>query len=184
MLVSVSPVSAWYSDAVAFCVEQGLMNGVSEKEFAPNKTLTRAMLVTVLYRNANEPDVANKSSFADIDMGSWYAKAVLWAKENGIVNGVTATAFAPNANITREQIAAIIYRYAKYRGYDVSVGEDTNILSYNDAERVSEYAISSMQYMVGSGLIKGKTDTTLNPSDNATRAEIAAILQRFITANK
>ncbi|MGN1115123.1 MAG: S-layer homology domain-containing protein, partial [Candidatus Ornithomonoglobus sp.] len=90
----------------------------------------------------------------------------------------------PDDNITREQIAAIMFRYAEYKGYDVSVGKDTNILSYTDAESVSEYAIASVQYAVGAGLIKGKSDTTLNPQDNATRAEIAAILQRFLEANK
>jgi len=142
------------------------------------------MLVTVLYRNAGEPAVNKSVPFADVDMSAWYANAVIWAKQNGIVNGVNETDFAPDNNITREQIAAIMHRYAQYKGYDVSVGENTNILSYDDAESVSEYAIASMQYVVGSGLIKGKSATTLNPLDNATRAEIAAILQRFIEGNK
>ena len=110
--------------------------------------------------------------------------SAVWAQQNGIVKGVSETEFAPNDNITREQIAAIMFRYAKYKGYDVSVGESTNILSYTDAESISEYAISAMQYVVGSGLMKGKTETTINPQDNATRAEIAAILQRFLEANK
>ena len=114
----------------------------------------------------------------------YYANAVNWAQQNGIVNGVTENAFAPDDNITREQIAAIMFRYAKYKGYDVSVGESTNILSYTDAESISEYAIASMQYAVGSGLMKGKSDSTINPKDVATRAEIAAILQRFLEANK
>ena len=159
------------------------MNGISEEEFAPNNTLTRAMLVTVLYRNAGEVAVNKSIPFADVDMNAWYANAVVWAKQNGIVNGVNETDFAPDNNITREQIAAIMHRYAQYKGYDVSVGENTNILSYDDAESISEYAIASMQYVVGSGLIKGKSATTLNPLDTATRAEIAAILQRFIEWN-
>ena len=110
--------------------------------------------------------------------------SAVWAQQNGIVKGVSETEFAPNDNITREQIAAIMFRYAKYKGYDVSVGESTNILSYTDAESISEYAISAMQYAVGSGLMKGKTETSINPQDNATRSEIAAILQRFIETNK
>ena len=117
-------------------------------------------------------------------MSAYYANAVVWAKQNGIVNGVSKTEFAPNDNITREQIAAIMHRYADFKGHDVSVGENTNILSYDDVHHVSEYAIGAMQYAVGSGLIKGKTEATLNPLDNATRAEIAAILHRFIEANK
>ena len=100
------------------------------------------------------------------------------------VNGVAENAFAPDDNITREQIAAIMFRYAKYKGYDVSVGENTNILSYTDFDEISEYAIEAIQYAVGIGLMKGKTETTINPLDNATRAEIAAILQRFIETNK
>ncbi|MBE6606258.1 MAG: hypothetical protein E7635_04405 [Ruminococcaceae bacterium] len=176
-------VSDWFYASVQYAAENKLMNGVSEDKFAPNDTLTRAMLVTVLYRNAGEPSVNKSIPFSDVDMGAYYASAVIWAKQNGIVNGVSETEFAPDANITREQIAAIMYRYAQYKGYDVSVGENTNILSYDDVEDVSEYAVASMQYVVGSGLIKGKTETTLNPKDNATRAEIATVLQRFIEMN-
>ncbi len=176
--------SDWFYENVRYVVVNKLMNGVAEGQFAPNKTLTRAMLVTVLYRNAGEPAVGIDRVFDDVEGTAYFAKAVSWAKRNGIVNGVTATQFAPNANITREQIAAIMYRYAKYCNYDVSVGENTNILSYEDAENISGYAIAPMQYVVGSGLIKGKTASTLNPRDNATRAEIAAILQRFIEGNK
>ena len=138
----------------------------------------------MLYRAEGEPAVEGSIPFADVDTGAYFANAVIWAQQNGIVNGVTENAFAPDENITREQIAAIMHRYAKYKGYDVSVGEDTNILSYTDTENISEYAISAMQYTVGSGLMKGKSDTTLNPLDNSTRAEIAAILQRFLEANK
>ena len=122
--------------------------------------------------------------FDDVVADSYYANAVIWAEQNEIVKGISETEFAPDMNITREQIAAIMFRYAKYKGYDVTVGENTNILSYTDFEEISEYAIEAMQYAVDSGLMKGKTETTLNPKDNATRAEIAAILQRFIEANK
>ena len=170
----------WYYEAVKYVNANKLMNGTSASSFAPDAELTRAMFVTVLYRLETEPQVESEYVFTDIEEDTWYTKAVAWAKEYGIVNGVTATEFAPDANITREQIAAIMHRYAKHKGYDASAGENTNILSYDDAKNISEYAIASMKYVVGNGLIKGKTETTLNPQDNATRAEIAAILQRFV----
>lgn len=176
--------SDWFFENVKYAYENGLLKGISETKFGPQIEMTRAMLVTVLYRAEGEPSVEGSIPFADVDSAVYYANAVVWAEANGIVNGVTGNAFAPNENITREQIAAIMHRYAKYKGYDVRAGEDTNILSYTDAQSISEYAISAMQYAVGSGLMKGKSDTTLNPLENATRAEIAAILQRFIEANK
>lgn len=173
----------WFYENVQFVVENKLMNGISETEFAPEAALTRAMLVTVLYRNAGEPATNRSIPFADVDMGAYYANAVLWAKQNKIVNGVTENEFAPESDITREQIAAIMYRYAQYKGYDVSVGENAN-LSFDDKGSISEYAEAAMKYVVVSGLIQGKSATMLNPTDNATRAEIAAILQRFIEGNK
>ena len=177
-------VNAWYHLDTDYAIENGIFKGVTETTFAPNGKLTRAMLVTVLYRVEGEPATNRSIPFADVDMGAYYANAVIWAKQNGIVNGVSETEFAPDNNITREQIAAIMHRYAQYKGYDVSVGENTNILSYDDFDSISEYAIASMQWACGSGLMNGKTATTLNPLDNATRAEIAAILHRFIEANK
>ena len=160
------------------------MNGISTEFFAPNTKLTRAMLVTVLYRLEGEPSTNRSIPFADIDMGAYYANAVSWAQQNGIVKGISETAFSPDTYITREQLAAIMHRYAQYKTYDVSVGENTNILSYTDAEAVSEYAIASMQYACGSGLINGKSASTLAPKDGATRAEVAAIIRRFIEGNK
>ena len=174
----------WYYDNVKYANKNGLMGGTTNTTFAPNEPLTRGMLVAILYRAEGEPAVNKSIPFSDVKADMYYANATIWAQQNGIVNGVTENAFAPDDNITREQIAAIMFRYAKYKGYDVSVGEDTNILSYTDAESISEYAIASMQYAVGSGLMKGKTETSINPQDNATRAEIAAILQRFLEANK
>lgn len=174
----------WASEDIKYVTEEGLMNGTSEEEFAPEETLTRSMLVTVLYRAAGSPEVNKSIPFSDVSADSYYAAAVSWAQQNGIVNGVTESEFDPEANITREQIATIIYRYANYMGYDVSVGEDTNILSFEDAGDISEFAVEAMQYAVGAGLINGKSETTLNPQDNATRAEIAAILHRFLSANK
>ncbi len=170
----------WFFESVKFVNENSLMNGLSEKEFAPYSNLTRAMLVTVLYRLEDEPATNRSIPFADVDMGAYYGNAVSWAKQNGIVSGITETEFSPNENLTREQIAAIMMRFAKYKGIDVSVGENTNILSYDDFFDISEYAISSLQWAAGSGLMKGKTESTLNPKDNATRGEIAAILNRFL----
>ena len=174
----------WYYDDVKYVSTNGLMSGMTPTGFAPDGLLTRGMLVTVLYRTEGEPFADKGAPFADIDENAYYANAVSWAKQQGIVSGVTETEFAPDENITREQIAAIIYRYAEFKGYDISVGENTNILSYTDFDDISEYAVSAMQYAAGAGLIKGRSETTLNPKDNATRAEIAAILQRFIENNK
>ncbi len=171
--------SDWYYSDIEYVALNGLMKGVSDKSFAPDEQLTRAMFVTVLYRNEGEPAVNRSIPFGDINADSYYINAVIWAQQNGIVNGVSETEFAPDGKVTREQIATILYRYAQYKGVDVSVGEDTNILSYDDFDSISEYAIEAMQYTAGSGLMKGKTEATLNPKDLATRAEIAVILHRF-----
>ncbi len=181
--VDVHHVNHWATADVDYVYINGLMYGVSETRFAPDDSLTRAMLVTVLYRLEGEPATNESKPFEDVDMDTYYANAVSWAKQVGIVNGVSKTKFAPNDDITREQIATIMHRYAQYKGYDVSVGENTNINSYDDFDRISKYAIASMQYAIDSGLINGKSASTLNPLDNATRAETAAILHRFIEAN-
>ena len=172
----------WFYESVQYVAQNNLMNGVTEDEFAPNNTLTRAMLVTVLYRSEGEPATNRSIPFADVDMGSYYGNAVSWAQQNGIVTGVTETEFAPNRNITREQIAAIMFRYAQYKGMDAVTLEEN--LHFTDANEIAEYAVSAMNWAVGTGLITGKTNTTINPKDGATRAEIATILQRFIEANK
>lgn len=169
----------WFCSAVNYVVGRKLFNGVSDNEFAPNDSLTRAMLVTILYRLDGEPEAEIGEGFADVESGAYYEKAVAWAKANGIVNGITDSEFAPNNNITREQIASIIYRYAKYKGYDVSVGEDTNILSYEDANKISDWAVAAIQWACGAGLINGRTESTIVPDGTATRAEAAAIMQRF-----
>ena len=175
-------VEHWSEKSVDFVHILGLMNGTSENHFSPDVHLTRAMLVTVLYRNEGESAVNKSIPFADVDMGSWYANAVVWAKQNGIVNGVTENEFSPDANITREQIATIMFRYAQHKGMDDVTLEEN--LHFADADEISEYAVSAMNWAVGTGLMKGKSTTTINPKDNATRAEIAAILQRFIENNK
>ncbi len=173
----------WYHRGVDYVLNNGMMIGVEATEFAPDEAVTRAMLVTVLWRAEGKPG-ARGSSFEDLEDGEYYVHAVDWAAANGIVMGYSDTEFGPHDAITREQFAAIIYRYATKKGYDVSVGENTNILSYEDYDSISEYAIPSLQYAVGSGLIKGRTETTLNPLDNTTRAEMATILYRFFTENK
>lgn len=179
MLFADVSANDWFCQDVKYVFDNKLMNGISANEFAPYSTLTRAMLVTILYRDAKEPAVNKSIPYSDVDMNGYYANAVSWAKQNGIVNGVTESEFAPDSNITREQIATILYRYATHCGYDVTKGEAVELSSYDDEAAVSAYALSAMKYAVGSGLINGKTPTTLNPADYATRAEIAAILHRF-----
>ena len=172
-------INMWYHTDTDYVLSNGLMNGVAEKNFAPNENITRAMLVTVLYRNEGAR-ADNGTAFADVEKGSYYENAVLWAQQNGIVNGISQTEFAPNAAITREQIAAILYRYAKFKGIDVSKADNTNIQSYSDFDTISDYAVTPLSWAADAKLIKGRSDTTLNPKSNATRAEIAAILHRFL----
>lgn len=170
--------NAWYVDAVKYVYENNIMNGTDDDSFSPEMTTTRGMIVTMLHRIENEP-TATASGFEDVTAGAWYADAVAWAAANGVVNGVSETAFAPNSPITREQLVAILYRYAKFKGYDLSGGEETNILSYADSDQISEYAIPAMQWACSAGLLTGNTETTLNPQGNATRAEVATILMRL-----
>ncbi len=175
-------VERWYHLDTDYVLEKGLMNGVGDKIFAPNATLTRAMLVTVLHRLEGEPVANSACPFEDINMGAYYAEPVIWAQQNGIVNGISETAFAPNNKLTREQIAAILYRYAQYKGMDTA--SDDNHLDFEDADEISAYAVSAMNWACGEGLINGRANSTLAPKDNATRAEIAAILHRFIESDK
>ncbi len=170
----------WFGEYVKYVYDNGLFNGVSDALFAPNTEITRAMMVTVLHRADGTPEAA-ASSFEDVQADAYYAKAVAWAQKNNIVLGISNEQFAPDQNITREQIAAIIYRYARYKGQDVSAAEKTDITSYADYSEASDYAIGALAYMVGSGIMKGRTDSTLNPKDYATRAEISAVMQRFLS---
>ena len=167
---------AWYAEAVQYVYENGMMNGVSATSFGPDETTTRGMIVTMLHRLEGEP-AAEASDFADVAAGMYYADAVDWAAANGIVTGVSDSAFAPGSAITREQLAAILYRYAQYKGYDVSASADLG--AYADAAQVSAYATAAMQWANASGLITGETSTTLNPQGSATRAQVATILMRF-----
>ena len=170
--------SDWFAEDVEFVYEEGLMQGTSTTTFSPYISTTRGMIVTILYRLEGEPTVTGSCPFTDVKSGSYYEKAITWAAANGVVEGYGNGLFGPDANITREQMAAILYRYSVLKGYDVSVGEDTNILSYNDASSISEYAIPAMQWACGEGLIQGDANN-LMPAGQATRAQVAAILHRF-----
>ena len=167
----------WFYDAVRYAYETGLMDGVGDSLFAPNSETTKAQLVTILYRLAGEPEPGGDSGFSDVAAGTWYTDAVAWAAENGIVNGVSETEFAPGKDITREQLATILFRYAEAKGYDVSARADLS--AYTDADQIQSYAAESVAWAVAEGLIQGFEDNTLRPAGNATRAQIATILMRF-----
>ena len=171
---------AWYADAVQYVYENGMMSGTSETTFSPDVTTTRGMIVTILYRLEGSPDLSNENlgyPYADVDANAYYADAVYWARQNGIVSGMSAEQFAPNNAITREQMAAILYRYAQFKGYDVSAKADLSV--YTDAAQVSAYATDAMAWANGAQLITGTSATTLTPAGNATRAQVATILMRF-----
>ncbi|HIV02056.1 MAG TPA: S-layer homology domain-containing protein [Candidatus Aphodoplasma excrementigallinarum] len=166
----------WFYDAVKYVHENEMMVGTSDALFGPDDTTTRAMIVTILYRLEGSPAAAG-SSFADVAADAYYADAVAWAAQNGIVMGYSDTQFAPDDNITREQMASILYRYASYKGYDVSA--QSELTGYTDISAISDYALTAMKWANGSGLINGRTDTTIEPQESASRAEVAAILMRF-----
>lgn len=168
----------WYHLSVDYVLTHKMMNGVSSRAFAPNANLTRGMLVQILYNLEGKPK-GTAANFSDVQADAWYAKAVGWAASNKVVTGYADGTFRPNAAVTREQAAAILYRYAQSKGIDVSVGENTNILSYVDVQQASEYAIPALQWAVGAGVLNGKNGGRLAPTGTATRAEIAAIMQRW-----
>ena len=168
----------WYHLSIDYVLTHKMMNGVSSSAFAPNANLTRGMLVQILYNLEGKPK-GTAANFSDVQADAWYAESVGWAAANKIVTGYADGTFRPNAAVTREQAAAILYRYAQSKGIDVSVGENTNILSYADAQQASEYAISALQWAVGAGVLNGKNGNRLAPTGTATRAEIAAIMQRW-----
>lgn len=166
----------WFYDSVQYAYLKGMMNGVTETEFAPGISTTRGMITTILYRLEGEPE-AGSSEFTDVEDGQYYAKAVAWAAANGIVTGYGDGTFGPNNSIVREQMAAILYRYAEYKGYDISAR--TDLSAYTDAAQISAYAVEAMQWAVAKGLLTGVTEQTLEANGNAVRAQIAAILNRF-----
>ena len=170
----------WFYDAVRYAYETGLMDGVGGNRFAPNSETTRAQLVTILYRLAGEPEPGGDSGFSDVAAGTWYTDAVAWAAQNGIVNGVSDTEFAPGDDITREQLAAILYRYAACQGYDVSQRADLS--GFGDASSISGYAQEALSWAHAQGLVLGFEDGSLRPQGTASRAQIAAVLMRFLAA--
>ena len=173
----------WFLNDVKYVFTKGLFNGTSATTFSPQSTMTRGMVVTVLWRMDGEPlipDVETYSDFTDVAEDSYYELAVAWAAKYGLVKGYGNSLFGPDDAVTREQLATILWNYAKMSGIDVSIGEDTNILSYEDAFDISEYAVSALQWACGAGIINGTPDGYLNPQGNATRAEVAAVLHRFM----
>ena len=154
------------------------MIGTSDVAFSPDASTTRGMIVAVLHRLENQPVVSQENPFTDIKYGSYYEDAIAWAAANGIVEGYGDGSFEPDANITREQMATILYRYADYKGYDISVG-GMSLYEYEDAVQISSYAVNAMQWANTEGLIEGRGNGNISPKDDATRAEIAAILMRF-----
>lgn len=152
----------WFASAVDYVTGKGMMNGIADNTFSPKANTTRGMVVTVLYRLENQPSTS-AASFTDVASGAYYANAVAWANANGIVSGYGSGKFGPNDKVTREQLAAILYRYAQYKKYDVSVGEDTNILSYDDAQSISSYAIPAIQWACGAGVVTGKSGQQAGP---------------------
>jgi hypothetical protein len=170
--------SDWFYGPVAFAVQNGLFTGTGTTTFSPNEPLTRAMLVNVLHRLAGSPQSSAATNFDDVDSGAWYAAALAWVAANDLVSGYGHNLFGPNDNITREQLATMLYRYAGEKGYDLSAGAD--LQEFKDAGSVSAWALDKVKWAVGSGLIRGKGDGILDPLGSATRAEAAAIMQQFI----
>ena len=172
----------WAYDAVSYAYKNSLMNGVNASRFAPDSTLNRAMMVTMLYRMTGSPAVSGNSVFSDVPSGKWYSDAVQWASVNGVVNGVGKDRFALDTQITREQMASMMMRYAQFKQY--STGKSADLSAFNDAGSISSWALESMKWANAAGLINGRTASTIAPQDTATRAEAATILMRFCEMSK
>ena len=166
----------WFYDSVKYAYENDLMKGISNTEFAPDSEVTRAMFVTVIYRMENEPQTG-KCAFTDVESGSYYESAVTWANENGIVSGISEDCFAPNEPITREQMAAIIYRYAAFKGYDITTSSNT---SYTDNDNISDYAKDAVIWAAEKSVMTGNTDGSFAPKANTTRAQVASVFMRMV----
>ncbi len=168
---------SWYYDAVSYVYENDLFYGTTDTTFTPDGSMTRGMLVTVLYRLEGNPETAAGNSFSDVDPGEYYAQPISWASSNGIVNGMGNDMFYPGNNTTREQIAAILFRYANWKGYDTS--ERADLSAYEDRELISDFALEALSWANAKGILTGNSEVTLNPCGLATRAEVAAMLMRF-----
>ena len=169
--------SDWFSADIQYTTEQGLMTGTSDTTFSPNDTTTRGMLVTILWRLDGKSEVHNDNSFKDVENDQYYYDAVSWAVDNAIVSGYSETQFAPNDSMTREQLAAVLYRYANYKQYDIS--DKVDLSTYKDVDKISGYAVDAFKWANANGIISGTSSDMLEPQGNAQRAQIASILSRF-----
>ena len=170
--------NAWYHSSIDYAIEKGLFAGVSENRFSPDSNMTRAMLVTVLFRFMQSPEPHWDNRFKDIEPDKWYTDATLWANENGFITGTSSDYFTPDADITREQAVTILYRFASSQAFDLS--SDNDLTQYEDKNEISGYAMAAMSWAVTHGIINGTSQTRISPSGKATRAQIAAMLMRFI----
>jgi hypothetical protein len=168
----------WFYGAARFATERGLMKGTGKDKFSPGATMSRAMLVTVLYRMEGAPGVSGNIPFSDVNSGEWYSDAILWASQNGIANGYSNAEYGLDDPVTREQAVAILYRYAKWSGLDISAA--ANLSNYADIAGISNWALGAMEWAVSVGAIQGRTATTIVPDGTLTRAEAAMILKRYI----
>ena len=171
------PDGYWGAEAVAFAASRGLLQGVGGNRFDPDGVLTRAMLVTVLYRLEGQPEGA-EAAFSDVAAGTWYASAAAWAAEAGIANGVSGGAFAPERSITRQELAAMLYRYAGYAGLDTSARQP--LTAFADGAERAGWAEEALSWALATGLLTGKDGGRLDPAGNASRAEVAAVLERLV----
>lgn len=169
--------SDWFYKGVSYVVENGMMNGMGDNQFAPNAPLTREMLAVVLYNMEKQPESTGVNPFADVKADMWYTDAIVWANANGIVAGYDDSTFGLGDSITREQLAAILYRYAQLKGYDVT--EKADLTGYTDSTSISSYAVEAMQWANANGIVNGMTETTLAPQGTATRAQVATMLMNF-----
>lgn len=172
----------WAAEAIAYVYEHGMMTGTSANTFSPDLTMDRAMMATILYRMAGAPAVTSTNPFTDVEEDTWYTDAVIWANARGIIRGVGGSCFAPSVLMTREQMVAMLYRYAQYEKMDVTASAD--LTGYTDQSEVSDWALYAMQWAVAEGLITGRTADTVAPGAGLTRAEAAEILMRFDSMNQ
>ena len=172
------PQKQWYAEAVEYVSTRGLMQGMGEAEFGPKANTSRAMLAVILWRLEGMPESMQANSFRDVAEGTWYTEAVTWAAEQKIVYGTAADAFSPNADLTREQLVCLLWRYVQYK--DADADKTGTLEGFHDADAVSDYALEAMQWAYAMGLISGKGDGRLDPGGDAMRCELASILMRFL----
>ncbi len=174
------PKNEWYAESIDYAYENGFMNGMTQTTFEPQTSISRGMIVTIIHRMEGSPKTAGELNFVDVNSTYYYCEPIKWASQNGIVNGIDKENFAPDAEITREQFATILYRYATSKGIDVKAREQSfSFANYVDKDKISEYAVLALAWANENGLIKGVTTTTLEPQGKATRAQAATIFMRF-----